>query len=39
VVSFGKRNLPWVLEYIAHQKEHHARSTGVDRLELANVDD
>ncbi|MFN0054520.1 MAG: IS200/IS605 family transposase [Planctomycetales bacterium] len=24
VVSFGKRNLPWVLEYIAHQKEHHA---------------
>ena len=39
VVSFGKRNLPWVLEYIAHQKEHHAKSKVVDRLERADVDD
>jgi len=39
VVSFGKRNLPWVLEYIAHQKEHHAGSKVVDRLERADVDD
>ena len=39
VVSFGKRNLPWVLEYIVHQKEHHARSRVVDRLERADVED
>jgi putative transposase len=39
VVSFGKRNLPWVLEYIAHQKEHHAQSRVVNRLERADVDD
>jgi putative transposase len=39
VVNFGLRNLPWVLEYIAHQKEHHARSKVVDRLERADVDD
>ena len=39
VVSFGQRNLPWVLEYIAHQKEHPARSKVVDRLERADVDD
>lgn len=24
IVSFGKKNLPWVREYIANQKEHHA---------------
>ncbi len=39
VVSFGKRNLPWVLEYSAHQKEHHASAKVVDRLERADVDD
>jgi hypothetical protein len=39
VVSFGQRNLPWVLEYIAHQREHHARSKVVDCLERADVDD
>jgi len=39
VVSFGQRNLPWVLEYIKHQKEHHARSRVVDRLERADTDD
>jgi len=39
VVSFGKRNLPWVLDYIARQKDHHARSKVVDRLERADVDD
>ena len=33
VVSFGKNNLAWVLEYIANQKEHHARSMVYDRLE------
>lgn len=33
VVSFGKKNLPWVLRYIAAQKEHHARGGGHERLE------
>jgi len=33
VVSFGKSNLPWVLEYIAHQKEHHLGGSIHDRLE------
>lgn len=34
VVSFGKNNLDWVLQYIARQKEHHARPNSLqDRLE------
>ena len=37
VVSFGRRNLPWVLEYIARQKEHHASERTADRLERTNA--
>ena len=33
VVSFGQAQLPWVLEYIAHQREHHATGRVQDRLE------
>ncbi len=33
VVSFGKKNLPWVVEYIALQKEHHAPGRITERLE------
>lgn len=33
VVSFGKKQLGWVQQYIANQKEHHARNTYEDRLE------
>jgi putative transposase len=39
VVSFGKKNLPWVLDYIARQKEHHARGTVYDRLERVWVNE
>ena len=39
VVSFGKRNLPWVLDYITRQKEHHAAGSLTDRLELTNAFD
>lgn len=39
VVSFGKRQLAWVLEYIANQKEHHARGTAKRRLEQTGADD
>ena len=33
VVSFARNNLEWVLNYIARQKEHHARGRVEDRLE------
>jgi REP element-mobilizing transposase RayT len=33
VVSFGQKNLPFVLRYIASQKEHHAQGRTEDRLE------
>ncbi|HVX63699.1 MAG TPA: transposase [Pirellulales bacterium] len=39
VVSFGKRQLPWVLDYIAKQKEHHACGTTKRRLERITFDD
>ncbi|TXT35668.1 MAG: transposase IS200-family protein [Planctomycetota bacterium] len=39
VVSFGKNNLPWVLEYIANQKEHHSKGRVHDRLERADEDE
>ena len=39
VVSFGMNNLPWVLEYIANQKEHHAKGKAIDRLEKCDRDE
>jgi putative transposase len=33
VVSFGTRNLEWVVDYVNKQKQHHAAGTTVDRLE------
>ncbi len=33
VVSFGRRHLSWVVEYIRHQREHHAQGTTHVRLE------
>lgn len=33
VVSFGTRDMPWVVEYIRNQREHHARGTVHERLE------
>jgi len=33
VVSFGKKDLPFVVEYIRNQKAHHARGQVYDRLE------
>jgi putative transposase len=35
-VSFGMKNLPWVLDYIAKQKEHHAAGACEVRLERAD---
>ena len=39
VVSFGMNNLPWVLEYIANQKQHHAKGKVHDRLEKCDKDE
>ena len=39
VVSFGKNNLTWVLEYIANQKQHHAKGKAHDRLEKCDKDE
>jgi len=39
VVSFGRRDLPWVQDYVARQKEHHASGRVFDRLEAITHDD
>lgn len=33
VVSFGRKNLPWIMAYIEHQHEHHAAGNVYARLE------
>lgn len=33
IVSFGTRDLPWVVEYVKNQKEHHAAGKVFERLE------
>jgi putative transposase len=33
VVSFGTKDLEWVVNYIRNQKEHHKKGTTVERLE------
>ena len=40
VVSFGTKDLEWVINYIRNQKEPHRKGTTVDRLEgITNDDD
>jgi len=40
IVSFGTKDLPWVIAYIKNQREHHAKNTAVDRLEqITQLDD
>jgi putative transposase len=39
VVSFGTRDLEWVVEYIRHQREHHAKGTIQERLERITHDE
>ncbi|GMU82160.1 MAG: hypothetical protein AMXMBFR47_20310 [Planctomycetota bacterium] len=36
VVSFGRRNLEWVREYIRRQREHHGAGSVIERLELCD---
>jgi putative transposase len=33
VVSFGTKDLPWVLAYVRNQKQHHAQRSTHERLE------
>ena len=39
IVTFGTKDLPWVIGYIKNQKEHHRRGTTHDRLERFASDD
>jgi putative transposase len=39
VVSFGTKDLQWVVNYIRTQKEHHKKGTMVKRLEQITHDD
>jgi putative transposase len=39
VVSFGTRDLPWVIESVRNQREHHARGTVHERLERIDQDE
>ena len=39
VVSFGRNNLPWVLDYVLNQKAHHAAGRIHDRLERISMDE
>jgi len=40
VVSFGTKDLPWVIEYVRNQKKHHAQGQVQDRLErIERLDD
>ncbi len=36
VVSFGRKNLPWIIDYIAHQREHHSAGRVHARLEISD---
>jgi putative transposase len=38
VVSFGRKDLPWVVDYIRNQKEHHRTGQVYDRLERMALD-
>jgi REP element-mobilizing transposase RayT len=33
VVTFGMKDLPWVVQYVRNQKEHHRKGTVLARLE------
>ena len=39
VVSFGTKDLEWVVKYVRNQKEHHKKGTTIPRLEKITHDD
>jgi putative transposase len=38
VVSFGTKDLDWVVNYIRNQKEHHKQGTTIERIERITND-
>jgi len=38
VVTFGTRNLPWVIEYVRNQRQHHASGNLQLRMERTEPD-
>ena len=38
ILTFGTKDLKWVIEYIQNQKEHHGRGTIHERLERFSDD-
>ena len=39
IVSFGSKDLQWVIAYVQNQEQHHARGSSVDRLEKLDQDE
>jgi len=39
IVSFGTKDLDWVVAYVLNQKEHHKKGTVHKRLEKVSMDD
>ena len=39
IVSFGTKDLPWVVSYVLNQKQHHRKGTTHDRLEKYTDDE
>lgn len=39
VVSFGTKDLPWVVDYIKNQRQHHDSGTAAERLEQITHDE
>ncbi len=39
IVTFGTKDLQWVIDYINNQKEHHKRGTTNERLEKHSDDE
>ena len=38
IVSFGTRDLPWVLDYVRNQRQHHTAGTAHERLERIDME-
>ncbi len=39
IVTFGMKDLPWVMNYVRNQKEHHLKGTVFERLERVDEAD
>jgi len=39
IVSFGTKDLPWVIDYVLNQKDHHKKGATHSRLEKISCDE